>query len=104
MWFIFSRIKRKCRRPIGIYLGCPKAGSEDGGKKALYRREGMLASDEHVKKCIELGADFIVLGGNPGSGTSIRDVVETAKKLNKNIKIKSLFLQENGKMVLMKKF
>ena len=42
----------------------------------------MLASDEHVKKCIELGADFIVLGGNPGSGTSIRDVVETAKRIN----------------------
>ena len=100
----FQELKEKCRRPIGIYLGCPKAGSEDGGKKALYRREGMLASDEHVKKCIELGADFIVLGGNPGSGTSIRDVVETAKRLNKNIKIKSLFLQENGKMVLMKKF
>lgn len=88
----FQELKEKCRRPIGIYLGCPKAGSEDGGKKALYRREGMLASDEHVKKCIELGADFIVLGGNPGSGTSIKDVVETAKESNKNIKIKSLFL------------
>ena len=85
-------------------MSASKAGSEDGGKKALYRREGMLASDEHVKKCIELGADFIVLGGNPGSGTSIRDVVETAKRIKKNIKIKSLFLQENGKMVLMKKF
>ena len=61
-------------------------GSEDGGKKALYRREGMLASDEHVKKCIELGADFIVLGGNPGSGTSIRDVVETAKRIKQKYK------------------
>ena len=71
----FQELKEKCRRPIGIYLGCPKAGSEDGGKKALYRREGMLASDEHVKKCIELGADFIVLGGNPGSGTSINEKV-----------------------------
>lgn len=76
----FQELKEKCRRPIGIYLGCPKAGSEDGGKKALYRREGMIASDEHVKKCIELGADFIVLGGNPGSGTSIRDVVYWTKK------------------------
>lgn len=82
----FQELKEKCRRPIGIYLGCPKAGSEDGGKKALYRREGMLASDEHVKKCIELGADFIVLGGNPGSGTSIRDVVETAKRIKQKYK------------------
>lgn len=84
----FQELKEKCRRPIGIYLGCPKAGSEDGGKKALYRREGMLASDEHVKKCIELGADFIVLGGNPGSGTSIKDVVETAKRIKQKYKDK----------------
>lgn len=77
----FQELKAKCRRPIGIYLGCPKAGSEDGGKKALYRREGMLASDKHIQKCIELGADFIVLGGNPGSGTSIRDVIETTKRI-----------------------
>lgn len=77
----FPQLREKCRRPIGIYLGCPKAGSDDGGKKALYRREGMLASDEHVQKCIDLGADFIVLGGNPGSGTSIRDVVATTKRI-----------------------
>lgn len=82
----FEELKKKCRRPIGIYLGCPKAGSEDGGKKALYRREGMLASDEHVQKCIELGADFIVLGGNPGSGTSIRDVVEATKRIKSKFK------------------
>ena len=82
----FQELKEKCRRPIGIYLGCPKVGSEDGGKKAFYRREGMLASDEHVQKCIDLGADFIVLGGNPGSGTSIRDVVETTKRIKTKFK------------------
>ncbi len=82
----FQELKKKCRRPIGIYLGCPRAGSEDGGKKALYRREGMLASDDHVQKCINLGADFIVLGGNPGSGTSIRDVVETTKRIKSKFK------------------
>ena len=48
----------------------------------------MLASDEHVKKCIELGADFIVLGGNPESGTSIKDVVETAKRIKQKYKDK----------------
>jgi len=82
----FQELKKKCRRPIGIYLGCPRAGSEDGVKKALYRREGMLASDDHVQKCIDLGADFIVLGGNPGSGTSIRDVVETTKRIKSKFK------------------
>ena len=62
-----KELRERCNRPIGIYLGCPKAGSEDGGKKALYRREGMVATKEHILRCKELGADFIVLGGNPGS-------------------------------------
>lgn len=42
----FQELKEKCRRPIGIYLGCPKAGS----------------------------------------GTSIRDVVETAKRIKQKYK------------------
>ncbi len=70
-----KELKARCNRPIGVYLGCPKAGSEDGGKKALYRREGMVATKEHILKCKEIGADFIVLGGNPGSGTSLNDVI-----------------------------
>lgn len=74
-----KELKARCNRPIGVYLGCPKAGSEDGGKKALYRREGMVATKEHILKCREIGADFIVLGGNPGSGTSLSDVIECTK-------------------------
>lgn len=74
-----KEIKERCNRPIGIYLGCPKAGFDDGGKKAIYRREGMLATKEHLLKALELGADFIVLGGNPGSGTSIEDVISATK-------------------------
>ena len=74
-----KELKARCNRPIGVYLGCPKAGSEDGGKKALYRREGMLATREHILKCKEIGADFIVLGGNPGSGTSLSDVIACTK-------------------------
>ncbi|MBR2533944.1 MAG: hypothetical protein IKE50_04110 [Erysipelotrichaceae bacterium] len=70
-----KELKARCNRPIGVYLGCPKAGSEDGGKKALYRREGMVATKEHILKCKEIGADFIVLGGNPGSGSSLNDVI-----------------------------
>lgn len=74
-----KELKERCHRPIGVYLGCPKQGFDDGGKKALYRREGMLATKEHILKALEEGADFIVLGGNPGSGTSIEDVIATTK-------------------------
>ena len=74
-----KELKERCNRPIGVYLGCPKAGSEDGGKKALYRREGMVATKEHILKCKEIGADFIVFGGNPGSGTRLTDVIAATK-------------------------
>ena len=39
----------------------------------------MLCTPEHVKQCVELGVDFIVLGGNPESGTSIHDIVACTK-------------------------
>ncbi|MFT8351626.1 haloacid dehalogenase-like hydrolase [Clostridium saccharoperbutylacetonicum] len=72
-----KELKELCGRPIGIYLGCVKQG--ETLKSKLYRLEGMLATKEHVVKALELGADFIVLGGNPGSGTSIKDVIATTK-------------------------
>lgn len=78
--FSIQELKEKCRRPIGVYLGCPKEGAVSDDEE-LYRSDGMIASDEHVEKCIELGADFIVLGGNPGSGTSITDVVAATKRI-----------------------
>lgn len=31
----YQTLRQRCKRPLGIYLGCPKAGFEDGGKK-LY--------------------------------------------------------------------
>ena len=75
-----KELKARCGyRPVGIYLGCPRAGHEDGGKKALYRREGMVATKEHILKAKEIGADFIVLGGNPGSGTRLEDVIAATK-------------------------
>lgn len=75
----YQTLRQRCKRPLGIYLGCPKAGFEDDGKKASYRREGMLCTPEHVQKCVDMGVDFIVLGGNPGSGTSINDVIACTK-------------------------
>ena len=75
-----KELKQRVNRPIGIYLGCPKKDHQNDGEKELYRHAGMLASDEHILKALELGADFIVLGGNPGSGTSIQDVIETTKR------------------------
>ena len=77
-----KELKARCNRPVGIYLGCP--GKNTVVEKKLYDQNGMVATEEHIKKAVELGVDFIILGGNPGCGTSIDDVIETTK-LTKSI-------------------
>lgn len=72
-----KQLKERANIPVGIYLGCP--GSNDLPKNKIYDVEGMLATKEHIMLAKELGVDFIILGGNPGSGTSINDVIETTK-------------------------
>lgn len=74
----YQGLKSRCKRPIGVYLGCPRKGVTIP-KEKLYRSEGMICTPEHVEKCVQMGVDFIVLGGNPGSGTSIEDVIECTK-------------------------
>ncbi|MEC0184689.1 hypothetical protein P4H61_24755 [Paenibacillus peoriae] len=72
-----EEIKEKAGIPVGIYLGCP--GKNEPPKSPYYDVEGMTATREHINLAKELGADFIVLGGNPGSGTSIQDIIETTR-------------------------
>jgi len=77
-----EELKERTNIPIGIYLGCP--GSNEIPKDKIYDLEGMLATEDNIRRCKEIGADFIVLGGNPGCGTSIANVIETTK-LARNI-------------------
>jgi len=74
----YQELKEKCRRPIGVYLGCPGAGTK---AEKTYSLEGMLASPEHIAKCIAMGVDFVVLGGNPGCGTRIADVIAATRRI-----------------------
>lgn len=74
-------LKKRCNRPIGIYMGCP--GSHMVKEEKLYDIEGMLATKEHVEIAVKEGVDFIVLGGNPGCGTSLKDIIETTKWIKK---------------------
>ena len=72
-----DELKSKVGVPVGVYMGCPKKGEVVDEK--IYRLDGMLCTEEHVKKAIELDFDFILLGGNPGTGTSIEDVIVATK-------------------------
>jgi hypothetical protein len=71
-------LKKLINRPIGIYLGCPNKGEEK------VKSHGPIATPENIRLCLEEGADFIVLGGNPGAGTTIETIIE-ATKMTKEI-------------------
>lgn len=75
----YQELRALCRRPIGVYMGCP--GTDADVEDGLYDRGGMLATPEHVERAVGMGADFIVLGGNPGSGTRIADVLATTARV-----------------------
>ncbi len=66
-------------RPVGIYLRCPKEDSNSENQLARQIYKDMICSEENLKKCKDWGVSFIVLGGNPGSGTTIRDIVRWTK-------------------------
>lgn len=78
--FSYEELKRLANgRPVGIYMGCPKEDI-DWNDPRMHELSGMMYSKENVLKAKEWGVSFIVLGGNPNSGTSIKDVIKATKE------------------------
>lgn len=76
----FGRIEELVgNRPVGIYMGCPKEGV-DMNDPRVSSVALMMYTKEHALKAKEMGVHFIILGGNPGSGTSIKDVIRASKE------------------------
>ncbi|WP_050638219.1 DUF7916 family protein [Candidatus Stoquefichus sp. SB1] len=73
------------QKPVGIYMGCPKANDDLDLDPKKAEMKSMLYSKENALKAKELGASFIVLGGNPGSGTSIYDVIRATKEARETL-------------------
>lgn len=81
-----KQLKEKvANKPVGIYMGCPKTGEEDSEDLIKQKMKSMLYSKENLLKAKALGTDFIVLGGNPGSGTSIHDVIRATKEAKETL-------------------
>lgn len=67
------------QRPVGVYLSCP--GADFTPDNLFYHDlKGMVCSRENLVKLKEWGVSFIILGGNPGTGTSIKDVINWTKE------------------------
>ena len=63
-------------------MGCPKEGLDFNNQEnsQLYDLAGMVCTKENLLKAKQWGVSFLILGGNPGSGTSIKDVIKWTKE------------------------
>lgn len=80
------KIKELTGRPVGINLE-PLESNVDSEVETLDMwklSSGRAATLENGKKAVEMGADFIVLTGNPGIGVTNKAITETLKLYEEN--------------------
>lgn len=81
------KIKELTGRPVGINLE-PLESNVDSEVETLDMwklSSGRAATLENGKKAVEMGADFIVLTGNPGIGVTNKAITETLKLYKENL-------------------
>lgn len=85
-------VKRITHMPVGIYLECG-VGDDAATATSLSGsmvRPDRVASPENLKAAVKEGVDFIVLGGNPGTGTSLDTIIHATKDAKKIISDKAM--------------
>lgn len=93
-----KELKRLTGRPVGINLEPVEQSlpSMDGDNPIWEMTEGRKCTYENVKKAYEMGTDFIVLTGNPGTGVDNRAITESIKMIREHFKDRILII--SGKM------
>lgn len=77
--YSLRQIKEWAGVPLGIYFECPSPDALVAGERYVEAREGRIASKANFLRALEMGADFIVLGGNPSAGTTFAKIIEATK-------------------------
>lgn len=77
--YSLQQIKEWAGVPLGIYFECPSADAKVAGEQYVNVKEGRVASRENFLRALEVGADFIVLGGNPSAGTTFERIIAATK-------------------------
>lgn len=78
---IIKKLKNLVKRPIGLNLEPVQDKNMFSEKKVIS--EGRKASEENIKKLDEMGFDFVMFTGNPGTGVDnegINEAIKFAKK------------------------
>ena len=70
-----GQIKQWAGIPLGIYLECPDVNAKVAGERYVEAKEGRVISRENLLRIKNIGADFVVLGGNPSSGTTFEQII-----------------------------
>jgi hypothetical protein len=81
---IIKEIKRLTGRIVGINLE-PVDASEETIGEINDISAGRKATVETASKACEMGADFILLTGNPGTGVSNKEILSTLKEINETV-------------------
>lgn len=82
--YSIEQIKKWAGVPVGIYLECPDLDGKIAGDRYVTLSEGRVASKDNLLRLRDIGANFVVLGGNPSSGSTLKTITEAtrlAKKL-----------------------
>lgn len=82
---VISEIKRLTGRLVGINLEPVDAEAETFGE-IKEMQSGRLATAENAEKAYKMGANFIVLTGNPGTGVSNRKITSSLKSIRSTLK------------------
>lgn len=79
-------LKRLTGRPIGINLEpAPPVKSDDAHQNAWSLTEGRRATLENAQKAAQMGADMIVLTGNPGVGVNNEAITQALRLFHENL-------------------
>ena len=82
---VVAKLKELTGRPIGINLEPVRQDLEQEEGYLWAMTEGRKATLENAKRAVELGVNFILLTGNPGTGVSNEAIVETLELYKKEV-------------------
>lgn len=82
---VVAKLKELTGRPIGINLEPVRQDIEQEEGYLWAMTEGRKATLENAKRAVELGVNFILLTGNPGTGVSNEAIVETLELYKKEV-------------------
>lgn len=83
---VIRELKRLTGRKIGINLEPVDSQKDSMQSESMWEMtDGRKATAENVKKAISMGADFVVLTGNPGMGVSNQEIINSLKEIRQSV-------------------